>query len=261
MGLGQSSRRKSKSARIAEVVIALSLVAGGAYFGATKYQETQKSKGLVRQALKQTTQATKTAVKGVVTAPRSLVKIFLNPVEYEQKRQEKELKYLNARLTEDPEDIYSLAKRLEIHSLYGTVEEYQADLERLIVLEAPFLNYSHYNGRAYYQAKTEGDFQGALPRAEQAVKLAPDSIHCTDTLAYVYVGLARYEEAITQYDLILAVDPNRKDALWGRAAAWKSLGEAEKAKADRDKVWSVDRDFCLHWKVEPDPGSHPEKPD
>lgn len=259
MGLGQSSRRQSKAARIAEVMIVLSIVSGGAYFGATKYQESQESKNLISKTLERAADATSGMAKGAVQANRTMGRMILEPAAYEKERQENEFKALNLKLSENPDDIYSLAKRLSIFEIRGETEHAQADLERLVALKAPFLGAPHYNDRAYYQAKSEGDFEGALPRAEYAVKSSPDTPAYWETLAYIYVGLGQYDKAVTLYDKTLSVIPDRESALWGRAAALKGLGKLEEAKRGFTRVRLLDPDFCLHWPTDPDLGSHKEE--
>jgi len=43
----------------------------------------------------------------------------------------------------------------------------------------------------------------ALPWAEKAVRAFPENVYCIDTLASVYRGLGRYEEALNQLELCL----------------------------------------------------------
>jgi len=77
---------------------------------------------------------------------------------------------------------------------------------------------------------------------EQAVRDTPNDLVVRGQLADTYVQLGRYEEAITQYDQILATGQEQEPALFGRAAAYLGLDRLDESIADYLAVVEIARD-------------------
>jgi tetratricopeptide (TPR) repeat protein len=71
-----------------------------------------------------------------------------------------------------------------------------------------------------------------LAAAEAAVQADPADIAARGRLADLYTVNKRYAEAITQYDAILETGKETPLAHFGRANAYKGMGELDKAAAD-----------------------------
>ena len=53
----------------------------------------------------------------------------------------------------------------------------------------------------------------------EALRLRPDFVHALDSRAFVHLKSGRYDEAITDYDAALRIDPNKAASLYGRGMA------------------------------------------
>ena len=73
-------------------------------------------------------------------------------------------------------------------------------------------------------AYNEGDFVRAVLMGKHAVALAPSSVSDRMTLAKAYYKLLRYDDAITQWDKALALDPSNAAAKRNIAMAKTKLG-------------------------------------
>lgn len=250
-----SKRRAAKLGRLTELGVALVGVALLAYLGVSKVQEYRKPQGAVMQYTKKAINATKQAAIVVTSeAPRSFLARFKFP-----KAGPSELEVLNRKIAQNPDDIESLDARFRYFCANDRTPEAQADLERLILLGDPNLPAMAYYERAAYQAEIEGDYEGALPRAEYAVLGRPKNVKFQENLAYIYIGLGRDEEAVELCDAILKVHPDSVEALYSRAVAFRRMGKLEQASADFERAAKIDIEFCLHWESEPDPGWHGEE--
>ena len=67
---------------------------------------------------------------------------------------------------------------------------------------------------------------------EQSVRENPNDIATRGQLADTYVQKGRFEDAIVQYDLIIASGQERELAHFGRAAAYMGVGRLDEAAAD-----------------------------
>lgn len=250
MNSKSKSARRGRAARALEVGLIISVIACASYFGAKKVEEYREPRGRVGQGVDKAVQATKKlAVTVGSEAPRSFVQYIANPVATEARwRRERRLE-LDRRIAADPTDISSLYRRYQDHRVHGHELRAHEDLERLIQLNCRFLTAQDYNERAYRQAE-EGDFRGALPRAERAVELAPNDVQTSDTLAYIYVGLGRYQDAVDLYTKILSKEPDFVYALWGRAVALRHLGLQKQSDLDMDRALELNPDFSLHWNLD-----------
>jgi tetratricopeptide (TPR) repeat protein len=78
-----------------------------------------------------------------------------------------------------------------------------------------------------------------LATVEQQVRDKPDDIAARGTLADLYVKKGRFEDAIVQYDAILATGKADELAKFGRAAAYLGLGRLDEAAADYQAVVDI----------------------
>jgi len=78
-----------------------------------------------------------------------------------------------------------------------------------------------------------------LATLEQQVRDTPDDIVARGKLADTYVKKGRYEDAITQYNLILDAGKAEELAKLGRAAAFLGLGRLDEAAADYQAVVDI----------------------
>ncbi len=69
-------------------------------------------------------------------------------------------------------------------------------------------------------------------RLEEAIKAAPEDIAVRGRLADAYAVAGRYEDAITQYSLILETGASEQLAHFGRARAYRALEDFDAATAD-----------------------------
>jgi len=78
----------------------------------------------------------------------------------------------------------------------------------------------------------KGDFNKAIDKMQQALVLDPLSLPLMSNLADAYSFAGRFDEALTQYDKIIEMDPNYRRGFEGRGMINLALGEYEKAIKD-----------------------------
>jgi tetratricopeptide (TPR) repeat protein len=78
-----------------------------------------------------------------------------------------------------------------------------------------------------------------LAALEQAVRDRPDDIASRGQLADTYVAKGRYEEAVTQYSLILETGKADELSQYGRAGAYMGLGNLDAAGKDYQAVVDI----------------------
>ena len=81
-----------------------------------------------------------------------------------------------------------------------------------------------------------------LSALEQQVRDAPTDIVARGQLADLYVAKSRFEDAIVQYDAILATDKMTELAKYGRAGAYVGLGQLDHAAKDYQAVVDIAKD-------------------
>jgi tetratricopeptide (TPR) repeat protein len=81
-----------------------------------------------------------------------------------------------------------------------------------------------------------------LSALEQQVRDAPADIVARGQLADLYVAKSRFEDAIAQYDAILATDKMTELAKYGRAGAYVGLGQLDHAATDYQAVVDIAKD-------------------
>ena len=78
--------------------------------------------------------------------------------------------------------------------------------------------------------------QRQVARAEEAVQKEPNNVGVRLVLATSYIAAARPDDAISQYDQILAVAPSHRGALLGKGDALVSKGDLDAAKIPYQKL-------------------------
>jgi tetratricopeptide (TPR) repeat protein len=78
-----------------------------------------------------------------------------------------------------------------------------------------------------------------LVKLEQAVRDNPEDVTSRGQLADTYVAKGRYEEAITQYNLILDAGKEEELATFGRASAYMGLEQYDLAAKDYARVVEI----------------------
>lgn len=160
------------------------------------------------------------------------------------------LREIDEQLKSRPRDKFLWVRRFQASYASGDLDGALADLDRLGELDggSKWMR----NNRACLRAEL-GEFREALPDAVFAAHAEPDEPSSWDTLGFVYVGLARYKDALEAYEKALSykVKPNY---LWGKAVALRGLGRDEEAEATFEQALEMQPGYELHWKLDPDPG-------
>ena len=76
---------------------------------------------------------------------------------------------------------------------------------------------------------------------EAAVRKSPDDLQARLQLGEVYGQAARYDDAVTQFDQVLKVAPDSKDALLGKGFALMTKGELDKAAVPLTRIVKATR--------------------
>ena len=107
----------------------------------------------------------------------------------------------------------------------GQILAYDSVLRSLKKNALPFLA----RGNAHLSS---GNPAKALADYQKASKLKPGLLEAELLQAEALVRLARYTEAIAQFDRVLLKEPSYASAFGGRAIAWMALGNVGKANSD-----------------------------
>lgn len=78
----------------------------------------------------------------------------------------------------------------------------------------------------------KGDFEKAVEKMEQAVILDPLSLPLMSNLADAYGFAGHFDDALSQYNKIIEMDPSFRRAFEGRGMIYLAQGEHEKAVKD-----------------------------
>ncbi len=93
----------------------------------------------------------------------------------------------------------------------------------------------------------------ALPRAlaecDAAVAALPVP-NILDSLGWARLRSGNARGAIEMFDRVLATTPDMANSLYGRAVAWRSVGDLAKARADRNAALAIDREIARRWEAD-----------
>lgn len=90
-----------------------------------------------------------------------------------------------------------------------------------------------YNNRCLTRAVLGQDLVRAMNDCDMAQKLVPLSLDVRATRGFVYLKLGDPRLALHEYDAVLALDPNRPIALYGRGLARIAIGKVQEGEADK----------------------------
>lgn len=96
-----------------------------------------------------------------------------------------------------------------------------------------------YNNRALTRVILNRDLKGALDDSDEALKLMPINLDVRETRGFIFLKLNEPAQALVNYDAVLALDPNRPLALYGRGLARLRMGDAG-GKGDEEAAITLD---------------------
>jgi tetratricopeptide (TPR) repeat protein len=83
----------------------------------------------------------------------------------------------------------------------------------------------------------------ALADCDAALAQAPGDVNYLDSHALVLLRLGRLDDAIGEYNRVLAKNPRLPTSLYGRAVAWARKGDKAKSQADAAMALGIDPDI------------------
>lgn len=165
-----------------------------------------------------------------------------------------EIEQLNERLAATPGNPELTLERSRLHAVGGNYQAALADLDWVRQVSGDS------GDRRLRRAKLLmrlGRYEEALADNRAALQL-DSGYHDSEQLAEIYVGLGRYQEALTALD-------DREDPVdatlsptveWLYAAAFRGLGKEVEARERFAKARQIQPGYCRHWQTEFDPGHH-----
>jgi len=109
----------------------------------------------------------------------------------------------------------------------------------ILVIGLVGVGYVYYKDQ--YVAPAPSMLQQQISLQEAAVRKAPNNAAARLQLATVYVQAKRYDDGIAQFDQVLKVAPDAKDALLGKALALVEKGSLDAAIAPLTKIVKATR--------------------
>lgn len=151
-------------------------------------------------------------------------------------------------------DGFDQAIRLEpkyVKALYnrGVIYQGKADYDRAIsdysrALEAdPEHSSSRYN-RCLARTIANRDLPQALGDCDQAIRLAPKEAGRFNVRGTLFLRLARFDDAIADYDAALKLSEKSAFALYGRGIAKRGKGDAAGGEADMTAAKAMESDIA-----------------
>ena len=117
------------------------------------------------------------------------------------------------------------------------------ELWRCIARIAKEANDHKLNARAHYSIaflSMDGDPEDAITEFDRAIELDPRNLKAYGNRGVSKAGLGRYEDAIADYDWVIELDPGNAKGYHNRGNAKHALGRYEDAIADFDKALDLD---------------------
>jgi tetratricopeptide (TPR) repeat protein len=134
------------------------------------------------------------------------------------------------------EALYNLARALPEDATdlkVGLLEAADRNLAEARRLDPLELEYYTNAGilHAYWSEEIDPDhLEAAVAFLEQAIRLAPTRVDLRITLAHIYHNHGLYEQALSQYEAALEIDPEAVDAYYGAGMAYLALDQPERAR-------------------------------
>lgn len=134
----------------------------------------------------------------------------------------------------------SLLMRGTAYARKGDLESAQADYRRAIELDTTSISRGGrpqvlavpYNNRCWIRAAGNFELDQALADCNKALELTPGSPMILDTRGFLYLRMDRTDDAMKDYDAVLAKQPNSWPSLFGRGVAKLRKNNVEGATAD-----------------------------
>ncbi len=163
------------------------------------------------------------------------------------------LKDADAAIVLRPQRASAFRVRATIHYLKGEYAEGEADLARAVRLSPDDTDnnnrneYTDMNIHCWSLAMQNRELEKALSECDKAVALAPNNASVLDSRGLVYFRLARFDEAVKDFDAALAADPDMAPSLYVRGIIKRqrhdTSGDADIAAARA--IWpSIDQLFA-----------------
>jgi len=116
--------------------------------------------------------------------------------------------------------------------------------EGIAVAEDNLVLVSAYNNLAYLQATRTGQLEEALQHAMKAADLAPRNYAVADTLGWIWFLKGDPQEAVKHLQVARAHAPNNPTIRYHLGAAYRELGELEKARREFEQALVISSDFA-----------------
>ena len=127
-------------------------------------------------------------------------------------------------------------------------EQAVESFEEALLLNPALASAANHRGIAYLAYVPDEDLYLALDSFTLALELDQDNAVFMSNRGRTYLGLQYYEEAITDFDAALAMDPLYPQTILSlRARAWEGLGDREAARADWVRVQELDPNESEYW--------------
>ena len=165
-----------------------------------------------------------------------------------------EIEQLNERLAANPGNPELTLERSRLHAVAGNYEAALTDLDWAAGVSGD--SAEHRLRRAKILMRL-GRYEEALVDNRAAFQI--DSVYDDpEQLAEIYIGLGRYQEALTVLDDRKApVDATLSPTVeWLYAAAYRGLGNEVEARDHFARARQLEPGYCRHWQTESDPGRH-----
>lgn len=96
------------------------------------------------------------------------------------------------------------------------------------------------NNLCWEAATTGVALARALEACDAALIKLPNDAAIRDSRALTLLRMGRIDEAIVDYDRVLAMEPRETSSLWGRSIAWSKKGDRAKSDADAAAAIKID---------------------
>ncbi len=110
---------------------------------------------------------------------------------------------------------------------------------------APDHPYAYFD-LGYIYMKEEDD--RAIRLLRKAVDMNPRNVYALQALGNIYKERGRYEEALSEFEKVLRIDPSYRYALWDEAEVYDGMGLKDKAEEQYRRYHEItDCSFRRFW--------------
>ena len=99
-----------------------------------------------------------------------------------------------------------------------------------------------YNRGVYLQLQEQQE--EAISQFDEAIQLDPWHVGAYNNRGIAYQNLGQYDRAIQDYDEAIRLNPQNTMTYNNRGGAYARLGQAANAKADQEKACQLDKQYC-----------------